>query len=102
MSTVPALLNDKPRADCADSRLTICGVLTVVILKLAISPAPGLAGGLGVVALVAKDQGVVEFHFEPVPSQNMLVAETTSDKSADPIANASQQAQRDRRILIAR
>ena len=69
MSTEPELLKTKPRADWAASRLTVCGVLTVVMLKIAVSAAPGLKSGLGVVVPLVVDQEAGVFQLVPVPSQ---------------------------------
>ena len=83
------LLKTSPRADWGASRLTVCGVLTAVMLKMARSAAPGGADGLGVGSLLTWDQDAGLFQLEPVPSQTMFAAKATSDESADPMANAS-------------
>src|SRR6478735_5819833 len=88
MRTEPVLLKDNPSADCVASRLTVCDVLRVVMLKMATSAAPGFADGSGVVAPLTVDQGVRLFQLEPVPSQKRFAA-----CAAKPIAKARNQAQ---------
>src|SRR6476659_9661838 len=89
MRTAPVLLKDSPSAAWAASRLTVCGVLTVVILKVATSVAPGFAGGSGVTAFEKSDHGPAEFQLAPVPSQRIFVADATFDKSASPRIDAT-------------
>src|SRR5262249_6684317 len=71
ISTVPALLNTRPSADWGASRFTVCGVLTVVTLKMAMSPAPGFAKGSNIRELELEDvdHGPLPFQVVPVPSQ---------------------------------
>ena len=65
----PVLLKTIPSAAWSAFRSTVCGVLTLVMLKVAVSPLPGTALGLGVVALLFVDQLVVLFQLVPVPFQ---------------------------------
>jgi len=94
------LVKLSPSAAWAASRLTVCGELTVVILKLAISLAPGLAAGFGVVAFVTSDQGVTLFQVEPVPSQRIFIADAASNSAPSPRHNARQNARNPRLTLI--
>src|SRR5690349_19122969 len=50
------------------------------MLKIAISPAPGFAAGLGVVVFENSDQDVELSHDEPVPSHRMFVADAARSK----------------------
>jgi len=88
ISTVPVLLKVSPRADWGASRFTACDELRVVMLKIAVSAAPGLAAGLsnGLLEFDTLDHGPITFQLVPVPSQKMFSAKAASGVSNQPSA----------------
>jgi hypothetical protein len=67
--TPPELLTTIPCADWLAFRFTVCGEVTLLILKLAMSKVLGGVAGSGVVALLEVDQELAVFQPVPVPSQ---------------------------------
>src|SRR5436305_4651617 len=82
MATVLVLLIVIPWIDWFALRFTVCEVLGVVMLNIAVSDAPGGEAGLGVAALLAVDQGATLSQPVPVPSQKILVARAGNGENA--------------------
>src|SRR5215210_4472217 len=88
MRTPPVLSTRSPAAAWGAFKLTVCGVLTVMMLKSARSEAPGGAAGSGVAAFWSVDQELATFQPVPVPSQDRVAAgeryaeSATTDKAS--------------------